>query len=441
MMTEKQIFDYLVGLGFTKEGVAGLMGNLKAESNLNPKNLQNTSERKLDLTDDEYTVAVDNGTYTNFVHDSAGYGLAQWTYWSRKQNLLNFAKEHKMSIGDCKMQLSFLYKELQGYKEVFEVLKVATSIKAASDIVLLKYERPANQSEAVKEKRAQYGQEIYDRCIGGELEDMTEAQIRLKVVTLAKHYLGCNESDGSHKKIIDLYNSHKPLARGYAVKYTDAWCATYGSAIAIALGYTDIIPTECSCNKQIALWKELGRWQEDDAYVPSAGDYIYYDWDDNGSGNCVGGSEHVGIVISVYNNKITIIEGNKNNSVATRVLNVNGRYIRGYGLPNYASKAKAMDVAVLTIEEIAKQVIAGKWGNGADRKNKLEDAGYSYSEVQVAVNAILKGNTVPTVTKSVTEVAKEVVKGLWGNGADRKKRLEAAGYSYSAVQKKVNELL
>lgn len=441
MMTEKQIFDYLVGLGFTKEGVAGLMGNLKAESNLNPKNLQNTSERKLDLTDDEYTVAVDNGTYTNFVHDSAGYGLAQWTYWSRKQNLLNFAKEHKMSIGDCKMQLSFLYKELQGYKEVFEVLKVATSIKAASDIVLLKYERPANQSEAVKEKRAQYGQEIYDRCIGGELEDMTEAQIRLKVVTLAKHYLGCNESDGSHKKVIDIYNSHKPLARGYAVKYTDAWCATYGSAIAIALGYTDIIPTECSCNKQIALWKELGRWQEDDAYVPSAGDYIYYDWDDNGSGNCVGGSEHVGIVISVYNNKITIIEGNKNNSVATRVLNVNGRYIRGYGLPNYASKAKAMDTAVLTIEEIAKQVIAGKWGSGVDRKNKLEDAGYSYSEVQVAVNAILKGNTVPTVTKSVTEVAKEVVKGLWGNGADRKKRLEAAGYSYSAVQKKVNELL
>lgn len=441
MMTEKQIFDYLVGLGFTKEGVAGLMGNLKAESNLNPKNLQNTSERKLDLTDDEYTVAVDNGTYTNFVHDSAGYGLAQWTYWSRKQNLLNFAKEHKMSIGDCKMQLSFLYKELQGYKEVFEVLKVATSIKAASDIVLLKYERPANQSEAVKEKHAQYGQEIYDRCIGGELEDMTEAQIRLKVVTLAKHYLGCNESDGSHKKVIDIYNSHKPLARGYAVKYTDAWCATYGSAIAIALGYTDIIPTECSCNKQIALWKELGRWQEDDAYVPSAGDYIYYDWDDNGSGNCVGGSEHVGIVISVYNNKITVIEGNKNNSVATRVLNANGRYIRGYGLPNYASKAKAMDVAVLTIEEIAKQVIAGKWGNGVDRKNKLEDAGYSYSEVQVAVNAILKGNTVPTVTKSVTEVAKEVVKGLWGNGADRKKRLEAAGYSYSAVQKKVNELL
>ena len=164
MMTEKQIFDYLVSFGFTKEGVAGLMGNLKAESNLNPKNLQNSYERKLGLSDNRYTEEVDNGTYTNFVHDSAGYGLAQWTYWSRKQELLNFAKEKNTSIGDCEMQLSFICKELNGYKAVFDVLKSTTSIKEASDIVLTQYEKPANQSDEVKEKRAKYGQEIYDRC-------------------------------------------------------------------------------------------------------------------------------------------------------------------------------------------------------------------------------------------------------------------------------------
>ena len=163
-MTEKQIFDYLVSFGFTKEGVAGLMGNLKAESNLNPKNLQNSYERKLGLSDNRYTEEVDNGTYTNFVHDSAGYGLAQWTYWSRKQELLNFAKEKNTSIGDCEMQLSFICKELNGYKAVFDVLKSTTSIKEASDIVLTQYEKPANQSDEVKEKRAKYGQEIYDRC-------------------------------------------------------------------------------------------------------------------------------------------------------------------------------------------------------------------------------------------------------------------------------------
>ena len=163
-MTEKQIFDYLVSFGFTKEGVAGLMGNLKAESNLNPKNLQNSYERKLGLSDNMYTEEVDNGTYTNFVHDSAGYGLAQWTYWSRKQELLNFAKEKNTSIGDCEMQLSFICKELNGYIAVFDVLKSTTSIKEASDIVLTQYEKPANQSDEVKEKRAKYGQEIYDRC-------------------------------------------------------------------------------------------------------------------------------------------------------------------------------------------------------------------------------------------------------------------------------------
>ena len=135
-MTEKQRFDYLVSFGFTKEGVAGLMGNLKAESNLNPKNLQNYYERKLGLSDNMYTEEVDNGTYTNFVHDSAGYGLAQWTYWSRKQELLNFAKEKNTSIGDCEMQLSFICKELHGHKAVFDVLKSTTSIKEASDIVL-----------------------------------------------------------------------------------------------------------------------------------------------------------------------------------------------------------------------------------------------------------------------------------------------------------------
>lgn len=169
-MTTKQIFEYLVGLGFTEEGVAGLMGNLKAESNLNPKNLQNTFEKSLAMTDIEYTKAVDAGTYDNFVRDSAGYGLAQWTYWSRKQALLEYAKSCGLSIGDCKMQLDFLFKELQGYKAVFEALKTTLSIKEASDIVLLKYERPANHSETVKQKRFEYAKKIYDECTKKESE-------------------------------------------------------------------------------------------------------------------------------------------------------------------------------------------------------------------------------------------------------------------------------
>lgn len=164
---EEKIWNFLIGKGFSKAGAAGLMGNLFAESGLNPKNLQNGFEKKLGHTDDSYTAAVDNGTYSNFVKDSAGYGLAQWTYWSRKQNMLEFARAAGKSIGDLEMQLDFLFKELsEGYKTVLAALKAATSVKAASDNVLLNFEKPADQSDAVKTKRASYGQTYYDKYAG-----------------------------------------------------------------------------------------------------------------------------------------------------------------------------------------------------------------------------------------------------------------------------------
>ena len=109
---EQQIWNYFKDKGLNEFGIAGLMGNLYAESALNPKNLQNTYEKKLGYSDTDYTQAVDNGIYNNFVKDSAGYGLAQWTYWSRKQALLSYAKSVGKSIGDLEMQLGFLYKEL-----------------------------------------------------------------------------------------------------------------------------------------------------------------------------------------------------------------------------------------------------------------------------------------------------------------------------------------
>ena len=168
---------------------------------------------------------------------------------------------------------------------------------------------------------------------------MTEIELRNHVVVNAERYLGYKESDGSHKKIIDLYNSHRPLARSYPVKYTDAWCATYVSAVAIACGLTDIMPTECSCAKMVELYKKLGRWQEADNYVPQIGDVVMYDWGDSGSGDNKGNPDHVGIVAYISGNSMKIIEGNISNSVAYRALSVNGKYIRGYCLPDYASKA------------------------------------------------------------------------------------------------------
>lgn len=345
---EEKIWNYLVGKGLSKAGAAGLMGNLYAESALNPKNLQNSYERTLGYTDDSYTAAVDSGSYGNFVRDCAGYGLAQWTYWSRKQDMFAFARAAGKSIGDLEMQLDFLFKELsEGYKGVLNTLKTTGSVRTASDSVLLNFERPADQSEAAKTKRAGYGQSYYNKYAatastpGNGGKTMTEQELRQKVVSIAQSYLGCKESDGSHKKIIDLYNSHKPLARGYAMKYTDAWCSTFASAVAIAAELTDIIPTECGCEKHIQLFKGLGSWQENDAYVPSPGDYVFYDWDDSGAGDCTGSADHVGIVEKVSGQTITVIEGNYSDSVKRRTITVNGRYIRGYGVPKYSSKATA----------------------------------------------------------------------------------------------------
>lgn len=187
---EKTIWNYLMGKIGNAYGVAGLMGNLYAESALKSNNLQQTYEKSLGYNDTTYTAAVDNGSYDNFVKDAAGYGLAQWTYWSRKQNLLAFARSAGKSIGDLGMQLDFLYKELsEGYKSsVLSVLETATSVLTASNAVLLKFERPANQSESVQKKRAEYGQKYYDKYAGGttSTEPDTNAPVSGDVVYTVK---------------------------------------------------------------------------------------------------------------------------------------------------------------------------------------------------------------------------------------------------------------
>ena len=172
---------------------------------------------------------------------------------------------------------------------------------------------------------------------------MTESQIREKVVATAKAWIGYNEADGSHRQIVDVYNSHRPLARGYALRYTDAWCAGFVSAVAIKLGLTDIMPTEVGVGNMIDLYRKLGRWKEQDSYIPSPADVIMYAWGDSGAGDCASGASHVGIVTSCDGKTITVIEGNKNNAVGYREIAVNGRYIRGFGLPDYASKATETD--------------------------------------------------------------------------------------------------
>ncbi len=163
---DKAIWEFLTGKGLNAFAVAGIMGNLYAESGLKAANLQNAYEKSLGMTDASYTAAVDNGTYADFINDKAGYGLAQWTFWSRKQALIEFAKAAGASIGSLSMQLEFLWKELQGYTAVMAALTAATSILEASNVILMQYEKPADQSEAAQAKRAAFGQVYYDKFAG-----------------------------------------------------------------------------------------------------------------------------------------------------------------------------------------------------------------------------------------------------------------------------------
>lgn len=172
------------------------------------------------------------------------------------------------------------------------------------------------------------------------------AKYASKIVAQARSWIGCKESDGSHKKIIDVYNAHTPLARGYKVKYTDAWCATFVSAVAITVGYTDIIPTECGCGQMLDLFKKIGCWVESDSRKPCAGDIIFYDWDDSGKGDNTGWPDHVGIVEAVSDNTITVIEGNYSNSVKRRYIAVNAKNIRGYGVPKYDAEEVKPEVTL-----------------------------------------------------------------------------------------------
>lgn len=228
-----------------------------------------------------------------------------------------------------------------------------------------------------------------------------------QIVAQAQAWVGCKESDGSHRKIIDVYNGHAPLARGYKVKYTDAWCSTFVSAVAIRCGATDIIPTECSCQKHIELFKALGIWYENENMTPKVGDLVLYDWGDSGSGDNRGAADHIGIVESVSGSTFRVIEGNYGNAVKRRTMSVNGRYLRGFARPSYGGAAPV----TADIESLARRVIAGEFGTGADRKAAL---GANYEAVQNRVNEMLGSGTtyVPDASDEPTEKLED--DGEWG---------------------------
>lgn len=341
---ETYIWDRLTAAGMTPAGAAGVMGNLKDESAMNPRNLQNTSEKRLGFTDETYTEAVDFGNYTNFAGDGAGYGLAQWTAPSRKAALLAYARMTGQSVGDVETQTYFLLRELAGsFKNVFSLLKTTQDVREASDAVLLKYERPKNQGEAVRARRAGYAKAYFDRYTAAQAVKVTEGQLRRRVADTIQAWIGATKGSTLHAEILAVYNGYKPLARGYTMKTSDAYCAATVSAAYIRAGIAAYTGTECGVEKFTLVAKARGIWVEDDAHVPAIGDACVYDWQDDGVGDCKGSGDHIGIVTASDGQTFTVTEGNMSGGVVgTRKMKVNARYIRGFICPDFAAIAAAL---------------------------------------------------------------------------------------------------
>ena len=268
---------------------------------------------------------------------------------------------------------------------------------------------------------------------------MNEAEVRKKVVALAKSYLGAQQGSALHKKIIDIFNKVKP--DGWAMTYAAYWCAAFVSGIEIqAFGVEKAkkyFPLSANCPNIITKAKKMGIFVEKDSYIPKPADWILYDWQDNGKGDNTGAPDHVGIVEKVSKTTITIIEGNYKRAdgvrvVAERDVEINGKYIRGFVTPKYSALADKKK----TVDEIAKEVIDGKWSTGTERKKRLTEAGYDYNAVQKRVNELLKKKSEPkkkaTKKKSEAKALVDLARKQLGNGY--KKYCKAFGKNTSWCQ-------
>lgn len=385
-------------------------------------------------------------TYHNY------FGLKCGSKWTGKSVNMKTQEEYtagtKTTITDNFRAFDSMEEGVKGYFEFIQLTRYQ-NLKGITDpkkyLETIKADGYATSSTYVENNMnlvVQYKLTQYDQKGENVMKYSADA-----VVSLVTSWIGKNEKDGSYKTIIDIYNSYTgKFPRNTKMDYSWAWCACTWSALAIKLGYTAIMPIEISCGYLIERAKEMGIWTEDDKHVPHVGDACLYYWNDGAnyaSTDCTGWPDHVGTVVSVNKAAGTfeVVEGNKDDAVGKRVMKVNGRYIRGFICPKYDSGSSiTTPTAKKTVSELAYEVLAGKWGTGDARKNALTNAGYSYAEVQAKVNEICSGKT-SSPKKSVAVVAKEVIAGEWGNGDERKSRLKAAGYDASEVQKEVNRQL
>lgn len=244
----EKIWNFFLDERFSIYGIAALMGNLFAESGLDPKNLQNSCEKRLNYTDAEYTTAVDNGTYKNFAYDGAGYGLPQFTFPSRKEAFYKYAKDVGKSIGDLETQLLFMVKEMKkDFKSVYSALKTASDVKTASDLVLKKYEAPKDQSDAVKRKRAEYGQEYFNRFSGaGEKKGEINMSIMVGSARIDERGNASGGAAGDQKQTSATNDLTGEVSMQKMYSHSKGWYILRPKSAAHAVKMADLMKAACN---------------------------------------------------------------------------------------------------------------------------------------------------------------------------------------------------
>lgn len=322
----KKAYNLFLSKGITKEGACAIIGNLQAESVLIPNNLEDSYSVSLRMSDVQYTEAVDNGSYTNFVYDCAGYGLAQWTYYTRKQKLLNYAKSQGKSIGDLDMQLAFLIKEFQeDFSSIFNQLKSSNNLYDLTLLLLNKWENPAVKNIQV---RYQFAQNWYNTLTGGN--GMTVNEAIEKVLNVARSNIGYHETGNNITKFAaerwdNEFYGWELTGQPWCDVFADyCYCQPFGIQLGAAITYQRVGGGSALCSASAQYYKNNGAWYT----TPQPGDQVFF--------YVSGGINHTGIVETVNGSQFTTIEGNTSDMVARRTYYINGSTVAGFGRPKWS---------------------------------------------------------------------------------------------------------
>ena len=327
-MTELEIFKKCVVLGMTKAGAAGCTANILHESNGRPDNVENTCP----LSDEDYTKGVDNGTYTNFVNDHYGYGICQWTYFSRKEALMKYAKEHGVSIADANMQFQFMARELrESYSYVWNTLISSSDPYTAGYIMCEKFERPRGGVTSAQQ-RGQKAREIYERCKNAGVE--TVYYDKQKLIDWGYSQIGYHEGDNNWNKYAEIMDKVQDFYNGIKQNqpYRDIWydCGCYvcyGREAALYLTCQPEKSCGAGCKFSAQYYQAKGRFFKSG---PETADQIFFGsgWDN---------VRHTGMVVEVSDTHVTTIEGNTSDQVAKRTYKLSDPNIFGYGRPRWGN--------------------------------------------------------------------------------------------------------